>query len=153
MRADQSKLLKGVGAYVLALAWLAGNAASAGGLAIKKPVDCAHSPILVGKCFTVHGRLMIYQGFWNYRLWPVGTHRLLAAVSSTGACCDNVPIVPLRIDRALSKDPDGVEIFANWQVCPITPQKSGVMQQVCIESAHHVVIRDTLIKPNPATDR
>jgi hypothetical protein len=85
---------------------------------------------------------MFYQGFWNYRIWPVGTRRLLAAVASNGACCEDVPpILPPEVQRALGTAPDRTLIYADWLVCPITREQSGVMQQVCIEHADHIVAR------------
>jgi hypothetical protein len=35
------------------------------------------------------------------------------------------------------------QIFANFLVCPITKQTEDELQIVCVESASHIVVRDT----------
>jgi hypothetical protein len=103
--------------------------------------DCEHSPLRVNECLNVRGRLSVYNGFLNYRIWPIGTHRLLAAVGGDGSCCEDKSILPLDINKLLSVAPFRTQIFANWRVCPLTRQKPGVMQHVCVQRAEHLTVR------------
>ena len=89
--------------------------------------SCKSSPELAGKCFVVHGRLRAYNGNPTFRIWPLGTDRLLGV---TGPRPGETPIMPS--DLGVSFDQD---LFADFLVCPFTAEKSGVMRRVCIESA------------------
>src|SRR2546425_8900992 len=42
-----------------------------------KEKSCREHPALIGNCFTVRGRLSIYNGAPALRLWRVGTRRVL----------------------------------------------------------------------------
>src|SRR5215213_3077779 len=43
---------------------------------------CREQPSLVGKCFTVRGRLSLYNGAPTLRLWRAGTRRMLGVSGS-----------------------------------------------------------------------
>ena len=47
------------------------------------------------------------------------------------------PIWPDRL-KFISVDDS---IYADFEVCPFTPQRAGEMQRVCVESASRVVIK------------
>ena len=89
--------------------------------------SCQANPNLVGRCLLVHGRLRAYNGNPTFRIWPVGGTRLLGV---TGAHPGQAPIMPHDLGAGFDRD-----IYADFTVCPFTPQVPGVMQRVCIESA------------------
>ncbi|HEY2954625.1 MAG TPA: hypothetical protein VGK89_05200 [Candidatus Eisenbacteria bacterium] len=37
------------------------------------------NPQIVGKCFSIAGRLAQYNGGATFRIWRIGTHRMFAA--------------------------------------------------------------------------
>ncbi len=94
------------------------------------PPPCKNNPLLVGKCFLVHGRMRAYNGNPTFRIWPLGTKRLIGV---TGAKPGQEPIMPQ--DLACGFDCD---VFADFEVCPFSVSTPGVMQRACIESAAHV---------------
>ncbi|MDE2182779.1 MAG: hypothetical protein KGJ78_07135 [Alphaproteobacteria bacterium] len=123
-------------AVLLGLLLIFADAASADGLAA-----CRTSPRLAGPCFVVHGRLSIANGYWNHRIWPVGTRRMLAVVDSQDKYDENTVPLPESIRKMLEEP--GSEVFADYQVCPLTRSRPGHMQHVCMVSASHVFVRKT----------
>ncbi|MGH9730939.1 MAG: hypothetical protein ACRD4A_04510 [Candidatus Acidiferrales bacterium] len=118
---------------------------------VKIPL-CKGNAALVGECFTVHGRMRFYNGTHNVRIWPIGTHRLIG-----------VEYVPGSIDNPTEEHPDGVywmpvelsntstfgvEIYGDFEVCPLSKKRPGAMQVVCVESAKHLVVKDYNKEPN-----
>jgi hypothetical protein len=90
---------------------------------------CKTDPDVIEACFTVHGRLSAWNGSPTMRIWRVGTHRML------GTRDDPLPL-------NLAKEMDwGVEAWGDFLVCPITRERPGVMQTVCIESADHLFFK------------
>jgi hypothetical protein len=87
---------------------------------------CKANPNLAGKCFVVRARLRAYNGNPTYRIWPIGTRRLLGV---TGAHPGDDPIMPADLGVAFDHDLSG-----DFEVCPFTREKPGVMRRVCIES-------------------
>lgn len=88
---------------------------------------CKSNPGLSGKCFVVRGRLRAYNGNPTYRIWKIGTQRILGV---TGAHPGEAPILPDGVACGFDCD-----IYADFEVCPFTREKPGVMQRVCVESA------------------
>jgi len=91
--------------------------------------SCRQHPQLVGKCFTVHGRLSVYNGAPAMRIWKVGTKRMLG-VSEQRFAVPGYRNVPETIQNQLNQD---VDIFGDFLVCPFTRPKAGEMQLVCID--------------------
>jgi len=94
---------------------------------------------MAGPCFTVHGRLSIYNGSFVHRIWPVNSHRLLALVDATGRYDEEKAPVPASLQHVFDKDPEA-RIFANFRLCPITRSRPGVMQHVHLIGVVHVVV-------------
>jgi hypothetical protein len=92
---------------------------------------------LIGKCFTVHGKLSIYNGTPALRLWKAGTRRLLG-VSEQRFAVPGYRNVPENIEQQLNQD---VALFGDFMVCPFTHQRPAEMQLVCIESGKNLVVR------------
>ena len=91
--------------------------------------SCATDPRLVGPCFTVRGRLSLYNGKPTQRIWIVGTKRMLG-VSEGRFPPDGYSFFP-------SNMPDPVFdafYFANFTVCPFTKDKPEVMRLICVQA-------------------
>jgi hypothetical protein len=80
-----------------------------------------------------------------FRLWKIGTNRLLGIYSGPGAyqhedqLGDNEhPELPENVRRKFS--PGKNWIFADFEVCPLEPEKKSAMQAACIESARNIVV-------------
>jgi hypothetical protein len=94
-------------------------------------------------CYWAHGRLSFYNGTPSYRMWKIGTNRILAIHSGPsvkrGDDHDNSnPELPVNVERAF-KTPYS-QIFADYKICPLEPEETRKMQRVCIESAKNIVV-------------
>ena len=104
---------------------------------------CAGNSNLVGECFTLRGTLRLYNGNPTYRIWRVGTKRIL------GVLCDEEPIVPANLESAMSEDSKASwdrDFSGDYEVCPFTAAKPGWMQFVCVEKVSNLVVFDRLLK-------
>lgn len=90
--------------------------------------DCSGPYKVVGPSFKVRGRFSCWNGNPTFRIWIVGTKRMLGIRQGT-KLPDNL--------QALLGDFD-TEIRGDFVVCPLTRQRPGVMQIVCISSVSHV---------------
>ncbi len=103
---------------------------------------CTASPLLVGACFTVHGRLTACTGIPNATIWIVGTKRILGVVDATGKPGGD-RLLPGRLDTAMfTATPCSKAAFGDFTVCPLTAERPGVMQRVCVAGAAKLVLRD-----------
>jgi hypothetical protein len=100
---------------------------------------CTKDFKIVGNCFTVHGRLSVYNGNPSVRLWPVGTQRLLGVLPDEFS--------PKQIDGYLGF---GSNVYGDFTVCPITKEISGLMQLVCIDSGKNLVVENFNSKSDQA---
>lgn len=100
------------------------------------------TPLNAASCYWTRGRLGFYNGTPAFRLWKVGTNRLLGIDSGPGIDLDRKdnehPEFPANVERLF--DPTKNRIFADFEVCPLEPERPGVMQSACIESAKNVAI-------------
>jgi len=94
----------------------------------KNAPRCEGNSAVGGECFVVHGRLSVWNGNPTFRIWPVGTRRMLGV--------RNEFELPSELDPYLGYFDDVV--YADFKVCPLTPPKEGVMQIVCVESAANI---------------
>jgi hypothetical protein len=90
------------------------------------------NPNLVGACFPVHGRLELANGNPGWRIWVVGTKRVLGVFPD-----DPYPPSPACL---LPHVGDGKRLYADFLVCPFASDRRGSMRPVCIESASHRVV-------------
>jgi hypothetical protein len=81
----------------------------------------------------VHGRLSFYNGTPSWRIWVVGTKRLLG-VRQSG---NEVPDVPKELLNLISP---GKDVFADFTVEPLTPEEPGVMRLVRVVSASKLAV-------------
>jgi hypothetical protein len=126
------------------------------GTAARRKIPCK-TPKIAPSCYWTHGRLQWGNGTPSWRLWKIGTNRILGIHSGANAerfdPLDNEhPEFPAPLDKAYDadyqhkrqvNDPD-IEIpdvvFADFEVCPLEPERAGQMQSACIESAKNIVV-------------
>jgi hypothetical protein len=101
------------------------------------------TPEIAAECYWTRGRLANYNGTPTLRMWKVGTKRILAIHSGPGYKRgddkeNENPEIPENVERAFQAI--GTLVFADFEVCPLTPERPGVMQSVCIESAKNIVV-------------
>lgn len=109
--------------------------------AANREVPCK-TPANAASCYWTHGRLGFYNGTPAFRLWRVGTHRLLGIYSGPSVDRhgeDNEhPEFPANMKRIFK--PSENRILADFEVCPLEPEQGGAMQPACIESAKNIVV-------------
>jgi hypothetical protein len=88
---------------------------------------CKGKREVVGDCFKIHGRLREYNGI-AYRIWWIGKDRLVGADDGD---------IPDKLDVDY-----GMDVFGDFEVCPLTKQREGEMQMVCVESVSNIMIVD-----------
>ena len=102
------------------------------------------TPANAASCYWTRGRFTYYNGTPAFRLWKVGTHRLLGIYS--GPSVDRYgednesPELPSNVDI----DPLHLfdhQIFAEFEVCPLEAERPGAMQAACIEAAKNVFVK------------
>lgn len=94
---------------------------------------CEEDPGIVDGCFTVHGRMQVWNGTPSLRIWRIGTDRILGVYDPENE------IIPNNLARQLN----GFEtaVYGDFEVCPFTKSRPGEMQMVCVESASHLVTK------------
>jgi hypothetical protein len=99
-----------------------------------------------GQCHWVHGRMALYNGTFSFRIWVIGTHRMLRVVDKDGDNFNDLDQLPPALSRALAGYRDDVLrlssdlVFADYRICAFTRSRHGVMQSVTLEDARHVRI-------------
>lgn len=121
---------------ILLLAIASSNVATQSPAAAKEK-SCRMHPDLIGRCFTVRGRLSVYNGSPALRIWRVRTRRMLG-ISEQRFSVAGYRNVPANIESQINQD---VDIFGDFLVCPFTRPKPGEMQLVCVESGKDLVVR------------
>jgi hypothetical protein len=101
--------------------------------------SCAASPKLVGSCFTVHGHLSLWNGAPAFRIWPIGTRRMLGV---NGADDDPDAVSPIPDAVARLRTSDMTQVYGDYRVCPFSISKPGHMQFVCIDGATNLSARE-----------
>lgn len=97
---------------------------------------CRAQPRLVGKCFTVRGRLSLYNGAPTIRLWRAGTRRMLGVSGSYAE--EGYSSIPAEIEKQLNWE---TELWGDFEVCPFTRERPGEMRMICIESGKNLAVR------------
>jgi len=136
-------------ALVYAVPWMACTAQGNE----KRMIPCK-TPAIANACYWTHGRLQFVNGTPTLRLWKIGTHRILgiysgpsrynAAAEDPDQGDNENPELPGNVVDAFKRNqpaqgfPD--PIFGDFEVCPLVPERSHVMQAACIESARNIVI-------------
>lgn len=143
-------------ALISTLAFCAVAAQALPQAAPKRKIPCK-TPEIAASCYWTHGRLSLYNGNPSLRLWKIGTKRILGIYSGPHSerydPLDNEhPELPANLDRAYEaeykrrlavKDPDAglpEPVFADFEVCPLEPEREGEMQAVCIEAVKNIFV-------------
>jgi len=116
---------------------ITGIIADAPSAAAPEEKSCRQHPQVRGKCFTIRGRLSVYNGAPALRLWKVGTRRVLG-ISDQRFALKGYRNVPENIEQQLNQD---VSLLGDFLVCPFTQARPAEMQLVCIETGKHLVVR------------
>jgi hypothetical protein len=105
------------------------------------PADtvCKDSPRGTGACFTVHGRLFAANGTPTFRIWRVGTKRIIGVIGADGDLENGG--LPDRVGKLVEPDAFKVDVDGDYRVCPFTKERPGRMQIVCIDDASHLIVR------------
>jgi hypothetical protein len=131
-------------------------AAQAGAGARKIPCKV---PENASMCYWTRGRLSFYPiGQPSYRMWKVGTKRILGIYSGPAGyplpidSNSSYPEFPASLERVYELETArnttlGIDdpwlighVFADFEVCPLEPEKPGYMQPSCIESAKNMFV-------------
>ena|SRR6266849_5087075 len=126
---------------LLAVLLSSGTSKGAGGRDQKREIPCK-TPENAASCYWTHGRLGFGNGTPAFRLWKIGTKRILGIYS--GPSVDRYGLdnenPELPYDLSKKYDPLKGRVFADFEVCPLEQEKHGAMQAVCIESAKNIVV-------------
>ena len=97
--------------------------------------SCTEGGIPSDSTFTFRGRMSAWNGNPTFRIWRVGTNRMLGI---RGTCAESLELGEYTPYF-------GLELWADFTVSAVTPQQPGVMQFVCIRS-----IRAPFLRKRPA---
>ncbi len=119
----------------------------------KRTIPCK-TPEIAHSCYWARGRLSLANGNPSYRLWKIGTNRLLGIYSGPAAfngraqgnyALDNErPQLPSNVEDTLwnsVKGPWPNILYGDFEVCPLNGEKPETMQAACIESAKNLVVK------------
>jgi hypothetical protein len=91
-------------------------------------------------CFWVHGRLSAYNGSPTFRIWPIGTRRLLGVDQGHGSD-DGFDSLPPPVKRLVEPDAFQVDVLGDFQVCPLAPDRPGKMRPVKLTGGRNLSTR------------
>jgi hypothetical protein len=109
-------------------------------------------------CYWTRGRLRLYTiGRPTYRIWKVGTNRILGIYAGPSVYPprseeDYLIDFPPNLERAYRLEEEQNvrlrvdapwligDVFADFEVCPLEPDTPGDMQASCIESAKNIFV-------------
>lgn len=104
--------------------------------------DCAVSSLLAGPCTTFHGRLTLCTGIPNARIWVIGTKRILGVTDTNGNPAGEALLPAWIDDKLTSVPPCSRAAFGDFTVCPLTADRAGAMQKVCVVEAARIRFQD-----------
>jgi hypothetical protein len=96
--------------------------------------SCASSKQIIGGCFDVHGRLRLGNGTPGFRMWPIGTDRMLGILDGEGRD-ETDDVIPASVRALFSGKYDTVSVVGDYEVCPLSRERKGSMRMVCIRKA------------------
>ena len=94
-----------------------------------------HYPV-VDTCFTVHGKLQAWNGSPTFRIWIVGTNRILG-VAQRDSGETFLVAMPRALTSLVAWD---TIVYGNFKVWPLEKFHQGWMQSVAVDSATELVI-------------
>jgi len=122
---------------LLSLLFVCAVVMTSSSLATADDKSCSKHPQLVGSCFTVRGRLTVYNGAPALRIWKIKTKRILG-VSEQRFAVAGYRNIPENIRAEIDQDK---ALFGDYVVCPFTKPKENEMQMVCIEKVTNLVVK------------
>jgi hypothetical protein len=118
---------------------------------LPRRISC-NTPANATSCYHTRGRLALYNGTPAFRLWKIGTPRLLGIYSgpsvSRNGLDNETPEFPRNVQQRF--EPLNNVLYADFEVCPLEVEKPDAMQAVCIESATHLVVKSLADAKDPA---
>ena len=99
-------------------------------------------------CFWVHGRLFAANGAPTFRIWPIGTRRILGVVGRDDSG-EAKTILPEPVRALIVSDTDAVEVYGDFHVCPLQPDRPGWMRFVRMDRARSLTARHRPLQPQP----
>jgi hypothetical protein len=128
---------------ILFIAILSLSSSTSSQSAPKRKYACM-TPENAKTCYWTHGRLVLANGGSpNYRLWKIGTGRILGIYAGPARYPQaDEPDLGTELPAMLQRyDFMNVELFGDFEVCPLAPLKEGHMQPACIETAKNIVAK------------
>lgn len=118
------------------------------------------TPENASSCYWTRGRLSFYSNFPPLRIWKIGTDRILAVYSGPSkfpvpnAHQLSLPDLPGNLAhiyevRGNWEEPEPLldssvywskSIFADFELCPLAPERKRKMQPVCVEQANNIFV-------------
>ena len=84
-------------------------------------------------CFTHRGRLSAQNGI-SLMIWLVGTNRIVSVQETQ---------IPALLGTYLSMtSPDHSDVYGDFDICPLEPDRSGHMRATCVAGATRLVVQD-----------
>ncbi|MGC2163200.1 MAG: hypothetical protein WA634_14910 [Silvibacterium sp.] len=102
------------------------------------------TPKLAPSCYWTRGQLKFWEGTPSLRLWKIGTRRILGIYSGPATYPGDLdgdnehPELPPNVQAKLK--PFENQIYADFEVCPLEPEKPKTMQAACLEAAKNIVV-------------
>lgn len=118
-------------------------AAAAATLVMLTAFDVSAEPATPSKpfaCFWVHGRLDAHNGAPAFRIWPLGTKRVLGVVDTMHEA-DSPGVLPASVQALVSPDAFQVDVFGEFHVCPLMRDRPGFMRPVRLKDARRLIAR------------
>lgn len=104
--------------------------------------SCTAKGVPSDSTFTFRGRLSLWNGNPSFRIWPVGTNRLLGL---SGSCLEALELGDWHPYH-------DKELWADFTVSAVTEQRAGEMQFVCIRAIERPFLRKkrTVVRATPS---
>ncbi len=134
--------------YVLAAAVLSLLAALAQAVPqspSKRKIPCK-TPENAATCYWTHGRITVGNGNPSFRMWKIGTKRLLGIFSGPSVSHDRLspdqehPELPAIVEQIWKPRLGVFPLYGDFEVCPLAPEHPGAMRPVCVESAKNLFV-------------
>jgi hypothetical protein len=109
----------------------------------KRRIPCKTSQN-TSECYWTRGRVAFGTGNPAFRMWKIGTKRLLGIYSGPSVSHDRLspdqehPEFPANVDKVWSSRLGA--LYGDFEVCPLAPERPGAMRPVCVESAKNLFV-------------
>ena len=105
--------------------------------ALADGTPCAKSRVIVGQCFVVRGQMFFPNGNPSVRISRLGTKRILGVLDGAKSDASD-DVLPADLRSKLGPEWDKFDVYGDFDVCPLAPERPGHMQFVCLKDARHV---------------